>query len=211
MSEYLLDKLDSNADRRVRKTKKALRSALFNLIESKKINQITVKEITDIADVNRSTFYLYYTDVYDMYESIQDEIYTVFAQEVIPNNTDLQNPDDFVNYCARFLKFCKQNQQTCKFIFRNETNNEIAHRIKLAIQATAPDSHKAFPLEDPRHYLTTYAIYGITFTIIEWVRNGMQCAEEDMAVFLAYTYVCGSQIQKDSEFYRNYLFYKNKE
>lgn len=210
MSELLLDKLDAAADRRVRKTKRSLRTALFKLISEKEINHITVKEITALADVNRSTFYLYYTDVYNMYESIQDEIYRIFAKEIIPFESTFTEPDDFVQYCARFLKFCKQNIETCKFIFRNETNNKIAKRIKDTIIEAVPDSHKSFPPNDPRHFLTTYVIYGITFTIIEWVESGMECPEEDMALFLAYTYVYGSRIQKDGKFCKNYKLYKEK-
>ena len=50
-------------DRRVRRTKNNLRNSLFALLEEKSINQITVTELTTLADVNRSTFYLYYNDI----------------------------------------------------------------------------------------------------------------------------------------------------
>ena len=49
---------DLKEDRRVRKTKKSLRDSLFVLLQEKNISQITVTELTRLADVNRSTFYL---------------------------------------------------------------------------------------------------------------------------------------------------------
>ena len=50
-------------DRRVRKTKAQLRRGLARLMQEKSINEITVKELVDEVDINRSTFYLHYTDI----------------------------------------------------------------------------------------------------------------------------------------------------
>jgi AcrR family transcriptional regulator len=59
-------------DRRVRRTKKLLTQALTELMQQKQVKEITVKELTDLADMNRGTFYLYYKDIYDMLESIEE-------------------------------------------------------------------------------------------------------------------------------------------
>lgn len=40
----------------------------------KPVEQITVKEISDIAGYNRSTFYLYYSDVYDLERQTENEL-----------------------------------------------------------------------------------------------------------------------------------------
>ena len=52
-------------DRRVRRTRKILTQALTELLQQKQVNEITVKELTDLADMNRGTFYLYYKDIFD--------------------------------------------------------------------------------------------------------------------------------------------------
>ena len=57
-------------DRRVRRTKKLLTQALTQLLQRKQVNEITVRELTDLADMNRGTFYLYYKDISDMLEKI---------------------------------------------------------------------------------------------------------------------------------------------
>ena len=58
-------------DRRVRRTKKLLTQALTELMQQKQIKDITVTELTEKADMNRGTFYLYYRDVFDMIEKIE--------------------------------------------------------------------------------------------------------------------------------------------
>ena len=76
----------NHTDRRVKRTKKALRDALFELLENKGINQITVTELTTLADVNRATFYFYYTDLIDMLQQIQNEAFEAF-KNVIQKST----------------------------------------------------------------------------------------------------------------------------
>ena len=49
---------EATVDRRVRKTKKILRECLTQLLKEKKIQDITVRELTEMADLNRGTFYL---------------------------------------------------------------------------------------------------------------------------------------------------------
>ena len=61
-------------DRRVRKTRLKLNESLMILIKDKNINQITVKELTDLADINRKTFYLHYKDIFDMVDNIKEQL-----------------------------------------------------------------------------------------------------------------------------------------
>ena len=61
-------------DRRVRKTKTQLKAGLARLLKEKGINEITVTELTEQVDINRSTFYLHYRDIYDMMEKIENEL-----------------------------------------------------------------------------------------------------------------------------------------
>lgn len=61
-------------DRRVIKTKKAIRNAFAKLLSEKDMNDITIKDIADVADINRKTFYNYYNGVYQLINEIEDEI-----------------------------------------------------------------------------------------------------------------------------------------
>lgn len=65
---------EKKLDRRVVKTKKAIRNAFAKLISEKDINKITIKDIADTADINRKTFYNYYGGVYEIIEEIEKEL-----------------------------------------------------------------------------------------------------------------------------------------
>ena len=60
-------------DRRVKYTKKVIKDTFLSLLEDKDISNISVKELCDIADVNRGTFYRYYEDIYDLLKKIEEE------------------------------------------------------------------------------------------------------------------------------------------
>ena len=61
-------------NRRVRMTKKLMKDALLELLEQHPLNRITVTDVCRSADVNRSTFYAYYTDVETLMLEIEDDV-----------------------------------------------------------------------------------------------------------------------------------------
>ena len=78
-------------DRRVRKTTNALKHALTVLMQKKSIKDITVKELTDIADVNRGTFYLHYEDVFDLLSQSEGDFFTKLREAVELHSEDFMS------------------------------------------------------------------------------------------------------------------------
>ncbi len=94
-------------DSRVRRTKKLIRQGLVELARTKSISKITVKELTDCVEINRGTFYLHYKDVYDLVESIENELYDEFNAKISSfTGLDLlKNPVDICEeFCAHFYE-----------------------------------------------------------------------------------------------------------
>lgn len=61
-------------DRRVLRTKKNIRQAFLHLLSEKSLSQITVKELSNLADINRKTFYMYYSNIEDIFAELEDEL-----------------------------------------------------------------------------------------------------------------------------------------
>lgn len=74
-------------DRRVAYTRKAIKDAFLYLLESNTIEEITVKEICGVADINRATFYRNYADIYALYDAIEAELLeSAFSDRKIENS-----------------------------------------------------------------------------------------------------------------------------
>ncbi|MGE7925380.1 TetR/AcrR family transcriptional regulator [Viridibacillus arvi] len=65
---------DIKVDRRIIKTKKVIRNALTELMADKGFDAITVRDLTEKADINRGTFYLHYHDKYDLLAQSEEEV-----------------------------------------------------------------------------------------------------------------------------------------
>ena len=61
-------------ERRYRRTEALILNGLTTLLQQKSIKEITVRELADLVDINRSTFYLHYTDIYDLLEKTEQRL-----------------------------------------------------------------------------------------------------------------------------------------
>ena len=57
-------------DPRIRRTRKLLQGALATLMQSKSFDEISVQDVTEIATVNRATFYDHYSDKFALLEAL---------------------------------------------------------------------------------------------------------------------------------------------
>lgn len=86
------------------KTKKLIKNTFAELLmEKKELNKITVKELTDKADINRGTFYLHYDNIYEVAEDFEEEILDTIGLDDIKLNT-LKDVDDYFDSITSYLK-----------------------------------------------------------------------------------------------------------
>lgn len=71
-------------DRRVRRTRNLLGNALLELVQEKKIEEITIQDITDRADLNRATFYLHYSSKEELLADSLESYFDALVEQIIP-------------------------------------------------------------------------------------------------------------------------------
>ncbi len=113
-------------------TRQNLIDAFWTLYCEKRIEKITIKEITQKAGYNRGTFYEYFTDVYDVLESIESSLIPTL-DELPPVSTTtgtLGMPLDM------FLKLYKQNNQYYSVLLGDNGDPAFASKLKNSIKPT---------------------------------------------------------------------------
>jgi AcrR family transcriptional regulator len=187
-----LSKVNAN-DRRVKRTKKLLRDSLFTLLQEKSINEITVTELTEIADINRATFYFYYTDIMDMLDQIQNEAYELFEDVLVGTEDHIDSMEDFAKYIENILIFCKQNPTIARFVITREyNNNKVLKKIKKLLAKKVPVAKENYSQDDPRRFILNFALNALTGTVVDWMDDGMIVPPAVMAEFIANMYISGS-------------------
>lgn len=189
MAEYR--KINHN-DRRVKRTKKALREALLTLLRDKSINEITVTELTSLADVNRATFYFYYTDLIDMLQQIQNEAYEAFSAVVKKATVQVSTIDGFTEYAERLFTFCKDNETLVRFIINNDVNSKLYTYVQQLMLTNIPNTKEIFGENNPAKYLSNFVITAMIGICIDWLDDGMKVSAHDLAELCANVYINGS-------------------
>lgn len=109
-ADGMADKTTHHTDLRVRKTYKALLGALYGLLCEKSMDDISVTELCDRAEIRKATFYKHFASKYDllsyMVENLQDSFGEKSAEHIDP-----ERPETFhIAMFANFLDFMEENE-----------------------------------------------------------------------------------------------------
>lgn len=131
-------------DRRVIRTKKAIRSALLQLTLEKDVEKITIKEIAKKADVDRKTVYNYYNGISEIFGEIENELIASFHREA----EALVNTCDVQQYFLAIARLINQDFEMYELIMRSNNSTFITKTVLFLrewIQTTLNQSGKLNP------------------------------------------------------------------
>ena len=164
----------SQESQRVLETKERIRNAFFDLYAEKKVDRISIKEITDKAELNRGTFYVYYKDIYDLLEKTEDELVAellVKLRDLIPRLLREENIDPFLpplEFYQRYSKFLKA------LLGANGDSNFI-HKMKAILKRTLKElmRNEQIPEVENMEYVMEFISSGQIGIISHWLTNDM--------------------------------------
>lgn len=116
-------------DLRIKKTKRAIRSAFFELIKEKPLEKITVREIAERAEINKTTFYAHYETVYDLVDQLEQEAVAEVISQLSTVQGLLSAPRDFVREMYALLS----KNQLCTEFFSAPAMAQFTAHLRNAI------------------------------------------------------------------------------
>lgn len=153
-------------NRSVRNTKRRLYESLMKLVGKKPLNQVTVKELTDDADVNRSTFYFHYQDVNSMVLEMEDRFLEDFSVALTALE---QKSHDFIAILVRCLE---NHRDLCKLLLGSNGDMAFVEKMKAIVAEKCSKIWKdAVPeLTDVEaSAMDTFLIGGVMSTLQTWI------------------------------------------
>ena len=103
----------SRQERRVRRTRAMILAGFIQLMQQKPVKDISVRELADLVDINRSTFYLHYTDIYDLLEQTENDLMEQFLTIIDKNHANL-TLQEFSDKLEQFFAILSENQPLCR-------------------------------------------------------------------------------------------------
>lgn len=143
-------------DSRVKRTKKLIRKGLAELAKTKSITKVTVKELTDLIEINRGTFYLHYKDIYELVEALENELYNEFDARIssITSEDILKNP---VEICETFCEHLHEHMDTYSMLMGEHGDAQFTHKIGELMNKKVYELFKdIFPNMDDTKYDFAY-------------------------------------------------------
>ena len=167
---------ERKSDRRVAYTKRVLREALVRLMGDRHISEITITSICELADINRSTFYLHYRDQYDLLHQIVDEVLRDVRACIVVNQEELDEQAAWMpvtsDMMLAILQYTKDNYDLAQVLFGNNCDFSFPQLLLELVkeQVPFPDA----PLDQRTiDIIMSHAINGGIDLVVRWVSEGM--------------------------------------
>lgn len=174
-------------NQRIRVTKKILKESLTGLLYNKSIHKISVREICDDSQINRTTFYKYYGSQFDLLGDMENDVLTQIDQYL---STDNDSTDNTLEQLTKITTFVNNNLDLCKVLFNNNIDPEFPEKllnlplIKQKIIQLMGENNA-----DETAYIFTFIVNG-GFNIIKmWMNKENRESPEEMASFLNRTII----------------------
>lgn len=169
------------SDKRVIRTKKSIKAALFKLMEEKDISSITISELTKEANVNRRTFYTHYRNITD----ILDEIESDLVRELSRLMGDF-NPDEYrISAYNLFMGLNSLISEDFDYYFnvvRVDMRGMLLSRLRSVVKETTDLLMKRICRNSENAGLASAFIVGGFFNLyMEWYNNPCSLTAEQAA------------------------------
>ncbi len=165
-------------DPRVLRTRKLIMDAFIELSEKKEFKDITIKDITTEAMINRATFYYHFEDIYDLLEKVLSEVLLVhhLNYDIYENNK--LDEEAFVRIFTAITNFQMSLSNRCHRGYEDTIARIIREQIEIILYKMLLKQNKSE--EDEALKITAVLLsWGIYGASVEWKRNSGKITPEE--------------------------------
>ncbi len=181
-----MQNVNAKDDLRVQRTRKMLEDAMIELTVEKGFSSLTVRDITERARVNRSTFYRHYLDKYDLLSQYMTGLESLTADDESMWEDD---SEDIPNGLVRLLRHVKRYGDFYRVmlgglgdpVFVQRFRQNTVDRFRELIASYEPKlDPKGPPLDMRLSYVSCAGIGAIMW----WLESEKPCSAEQLAAWL---------------------------
>jgi AcrR family transcriptional regulator len=183
--------LSEKQNRKIRYTKMVLHNSLMELMKTKNVLRITIKDLCDTADICRTTFYAHYKDQYDLLEQVQEETLAYFEDTLKEFDTATNSPNSN-----------QKNQKIAEEVLQHIANNSNSIQVLLSENGSIDFQKKIFGRitkrfqqlrknhigkagdEKKEAYYSVFVVHGAIALIQYWLKTNMDMTVPEIAKML---------------------------
>ena len=188
-------------DKRVIATKKNLLHAFITLLEEKSIEEVTVRELTGRAKVNRGTFYLHYVDKHDLLEKNIDALILelqdrgkAITKTALSGATETEFRQKTVEAFTDIFSYIKENERFFSVLFNGRSSYSFPLKFNTYLRGRLEDQLRSKKTVIPYEHWITAVSFAYQGMIYSWVTNGMKDSPERMGEY-GYYFISQSVVE----------------
>lgn len=176
--------MNTRNNQRSRLTHCLLKQAYLQLLHEKQTAKITVKDICQIAEVNRSTFYAHYFEPNDILKELEDE---TIAQTLDALGSIEENRFDS-NYARSslqaFLMYIDKNQEVFYSLLVENSDPHFRRKFQSVALEVIEKAFRVIFLSDDYALAYRYIVGGSMEIVTDWIKNGCMIPERTICDIL---------------------------
>lgn len=169
------------------RSRKLIRQAFMELLKEKEFEKITVTDIVKRADINRSTFYAHYPDVFGVIDEIQQEVLD-YTQKVL----DDMNFNNFFNdpkpFLKEIVKIAEDNHELYRLLSSSNMLVKQLQKLKmLLIERTIKTMEVPSQYVDPFEFefMVRFFMGGVVDVYTQWLNGDIDTSLDELTNQLA--------------------------
>ena len=170
-------------DRRARRSRRLLKESLLVLMKRKAFSQISVRDVTDEADMNRGTFYLHYTGTVELLQSLEADLLQELEALIDAHLQETVDRGSVRPLLEPLLDFVVERQETWAVLLDEDDACVICHGLILLIRKKG--AGVVVTWVHPQNsqlgdYLLTFLAWGFIGLLKEWFAQDMALPQEEL-------------------------------
>ena len=175
--------MNTKNNQRTRLSKLLFKNALMDLLKEKgSVAKISVRELCDRAELNRSTFYAHYNEPNDLLMEIETEL--LDATEEHLKKIGEENDAGAHKYILSFLQYIKQNDKQFRTLLIDSADPEFRSRFMQQSIIQFVENLRIELSKELEQYIFSYILNGSTGIIIQWIRSDYAVNESEIVNLL---------------------------
>lgn len=175
--------MNTKNNQRTRISKLLFRNALMDLLKQKgDIHKISVRELCEKAELNRSTFYAHYNEPKDLLEELENELLTSTEEHL--KKIGAENDVGAHKYILSFLKYIKDNDKPFRTLLIDSADTNFRSKFMQQSMIQFIENLEIILSKDAEQYIYSYILNGSTGIIIQWIRSDYSIDENTICNLL---------------------------
>lgn len=163
--------IKEQTDLRVIKTKKAIHDAFLDLIQTKGYDKITVQDIAKKAMINRNTFYLHYTDKFDLMEQTWQYYFNTLNNDSVDcgETPPVLDKQLFITLIKKILDAINENIDFFYIMATHNTQTQFTEKLKQSIYDFNLKQRKGKTMSKNSQIRFEYMVSGMVGVVMLWI------------------------------------------